>query len=268
MQSNAFIPQAQHRPRLYWVFSDTWELFRRNVIHIQQTPGQLITGLILQPVLLTVLFTTVIGGAVSTGEANYINFLLPGILVLNALRASTVTSVSIANDTAGGMIDRFRSLPMEKSAILGGTVLSVAVRCLVSVAATVLVGLLFGFGPQADFGAWLAAIGLLLLVSYAFSWLFAIFGLLAKSVEGAEQMTGLFWIFFFLSSTFVPVETMPGWLQGFANNQPLTQAIDAIRGLLLSQPVGNHAWFTVIWCIGIILVSVPLTGMFFRRRFG
>ena len=267
MQSSSLIPQAQQRPRLYWVLRDTWELFKRSVIQIQQTPDQLITGLILQPILLTVLFTTVIGGAVTTGEANYINFLLPSILVMNAIRASTVTSVSIANDTAGGMIDRFRSLPMEKSAILGGTILSVAVRCLVSVASSVLVGLLFGFRPQADFGAWLAAMGLLLLVSYAFSWLLAILGLLAKSVEGAEQMTGLFWPFFFLSSTFVPVHTMPGWLQGFANNQPLTQAIDAIRGLLLNHPIGNHAWITVAWCVGIIVVSVPLTGMLFKRKF-
>ncbi len=267
MQAVSSIPQAQQRPRFYWVFSDTWELFKRSVIQIRRTPDQLITGVILQPVLLTVVFTTLIGGAITTGEANYINFLLPGILVMNAIHVSTVTLVSIAHDMTGGIIDRFRSLPMEKSAILSGTILSVAVRCLASVATSVLVGLLVGFRPQADFGAWLAVIGLLLLVSYAFSWLLAVFGLLAKSVEGAQQMTGLVWPLYFLSSTFVPVETMPGWLQGFANNQPLTQAIDAIRALLLNQPVGNHVWITVAWCIGILLVSVPLSGLLFRRKF-
>jgi ABC-2 type transport system permease protein len=266
MQSDSFIPQAQQHPRIYWVFSDTWELFKRRVIQIQRTPDQLIAA-VMQPIFLIILFRYVIGGAVSTGEANYANFLVPGILVTNALNVSAVILVSLANDMNSGMIDRFRSLPMVTSAILGGTVLSVAVRCLISVATMVLVGLLVGFRPHADFSAWLAAIGLLLLFSYAFSWLFAVFALMAKSVEGAQQVSGFVWPLFFLSSAFVPVQSMPGLLQGFANNQPLTHAIDAIRGLLLDHPIGNHAWITVVWCIGIIFVSVPLTGILFRRRF-
>jgi ABC-2 type transport system permease protein len=113
----------------------------------------------------------------------------------------------------------------------------------------------------------LVAIGLILLVSYAFSWLFAVFGVMAKSVEGAQQVAGFVWPLFLLSSTFVPAQSLPGVLRGFASNQPLTHAIEAIRGLLLDQPIGNHAWITVIWCLGIILVSVPLAGMLFRRRF-
>lgn len=266
MQSSSFIPQAQQRPRTYWVFSDTWELFKRSVIQIGRTPDQLIAA-VMQPIFLIILFRYVIGGAVTTGEANYADFLVPGILVTNALNVSAVILVSLANDMNSGMIDRFRSLPMVPSAILGGTVLSVAVRCLLSVIAMVFVGLLIGFRPHADFGAWLAAIGLLLLFSYAFSWLFAVFALMAKSVEGAQQVSGFVWPLFFLSSAFVPVQSMPGLLQGFANNQPLTHAINAIRGLLLGHPVGDHAWITVLWCTGIVLVSVPLTGMLFRRRF-
>jgi ABC-2 type transport system permease protein len=266
MPSNLSIPQAQQHPRIYWVLSDTWELFKRRIIQIQRTPDQLITA-VMQPVFLIILFRYVIGGAVTTSESNYSNFLVPGILVTNALNVSAVILVSLANDMNSGMIDRFRSLPMVTSAILGGTVLSVAVRCLLSVIAMVLVGLLVGFRPHADFGAWLAAIGLLLLFSYAFSWLFAVFALMAKSVEGAQQVSGFVWPLFFLSSAFVPVQSMPGLLQGFANNQPLTHAINAIRGLLLSHPVGNHAWITVLWCIGIVLVSLPLTAMLFRRRF-
>ncbi len=166
------------------------------------------------------------GGAIATGAANYVSFLLPGILVTNAITVSTVTLMSIANDMTSGMIDRFRSLPMVTSAILGGTVLSSTIRCLVGAVVMVFVGLLIGFRPQADFGAWMAAIGLLLLVSYAFSWLLAVFGLMAKSVEGAQQMAGLLWPFFFVSGAFVPV-----------------------------------------WCIGIVLVSVPLTGILFKRKF-
>ena len=266
MQSSSFVPQAQQRPRIYWVFSDTWEVFKRSVIRIQRTPDQLITA-VLQPVFLIILFRYVFGGAVTTGEANYSDFLVPGILVTNALNVSAVILVSLASDMTSGMIDRFRSLPMVTSAILGGTVLSIAVRCLVSVVVMVLVGLLVGFRPQADFGAWSAAIGLLLLVSYAFSWLFAVFALMAKSVEGAQQVGGFVWPLFFLSSAFVPAQSLPGLLQGFASNQPLTHAIEAIRGLLLDHPIRNHAWITVAWCIGIIFVSVPLAGILFRRKF-
>lgn len=267
MQFDSSIPQAQQRPRIYWVFSDTWELFKRRVIQIQRTPDQLIAA-VMQPMFLIILFRYVIGGAVTTGEANYADFLVPGILVTNAINVSAVILVSLASDMNSGMIDRFRSLPMVMSAILGGTVLSVAVRCLLSVIAMVLVGLLVGFRPHADFGAWLAGIGLLLFFSYAFSWLFAVFALMAKSVEGAQQVSGFVWPLFFLSSAFVPVQSMPGLLQGFANNQPLTHAINAIRGLLLDHPIGNHAWITVAWCVGIVLVSVPLAGVLFRRKFG
>jgi ABC-2 type transport system permease protein len=266
MPSNLSIPQAQQHPRIYWVFSDTWELFKRRIIQIQRTPDQLITA-VMQPVFLIILFRYVIGGAVTTGEANYSNFLVPGILVTNALNVSAIILVSLASDMTSGMIDRLRSLPMVTSAILGGTVLSVTVRSLVSVTAMLLVGLLVGFRPQADFGAWLAAIGLLLLLAYAFSWLFAVFALMAKSVEGAQQVGGFVWPLFFLSSAFVPVQSMPALLRGFASNQPLTHAIEAIRGLLLGHPIGNHPWITVAWCIGIIFVSVPLTGMLFRRKF-
>jgi ABC-2 type transport system permease protein len=266
MESVISLPQIQQRSRFYWALSDTWELFARSVIHVLRTPDQLITG-ILQPVFLIILFRYVFGGAVTTGQASYADFLVPGILVVGAIQTSGVVVVSIANDMNSGVIDRFRSLPMMKSAIVGGTVLSVAVRCLASVVAMLLVGWLVGFRPHADFGAWSATIGLLLLVAYAFSWLLAVIGVMAKSVEGAQQAAGFVWPLFFLSSTFVPAHSLPGLLRAFANNQPLTHAIEAIRGLLLDQPIGNHAWLTVVWCLGIILVAVLLTGILFRRKF-
>ncbi|MCI0708600.1 MAG: ABC transporter permease [Chloroflexi bacterium] len=267
MQSVSTIPQAQQRPRVYWMLSDTWELFKRSVIQIRRTPDQVIAGVILQPIFLIITFRYVIGGAIMTGEANYVDFLMPGMLVTNVIQLAAVTLVSIPNDMTSGIVDRFRSLPMEKSAILGGTVLSVAVRCVLGVATMIGVGLLVGFRPQADVAGWLTAVGLLLLVSYAFAWLLAVFGLMAQSVEGAQQMGGFVWPLYFLSSAFVPVESMPPVLRAFANNQPLTPTINAVRALLLDQPVGNHVWITVAWCTGIILVSVPLTGILFRRRF-
>ena len=256
------------RPPLYWVFSDTWELFRRNAIQIGRTPAQLIFVVILQPVLLIVLFKYVFGGAVNTGDTTYSNFLIPGVFVSNSVLVSAVAAVSIASDMTNGVIDRFRSLPMVKSAILGGTILSNTIRSLAAIAAMLLIGLLVGFRPDAGLGAWLAAIGLLMLLTYSFSWLLAVLGLMAGTPEGAQQMSGLIWPLAFVSSVFVPAESMPGWLQAFASNQPITQAVEAVRALLLGQPVGNHAWLTVVWSVGITAVSVVLAGSLFRRKFG
>jgi ABC-2 type transport system permease protein len=252
---------------VYWAISDTWELCKRSVTQILRTPGQLITLVILQPVLLIVLFRYVFGGAVDTGESSYANFLIPGVFAANSVLVATICAVSVADDLSSGIIDRFRSLPMRRSAILGGTILANAVRSLAALVAMVLIGLLVGFHPDAGVGGWLAAIGLLVLVSYAFSWLMAVFGLVAGSVEGAQQMGALIWPFTFVSSAFVPAESMPAWLESFAANQPITQAIDATRALLLGQPVGDHAWITVAWCVGIVAVSAVLAAMLMKRRF-
>lgn len=261
------ISQPRRRPVVYWAFADTWELFKRSVIQIFRTPAQLVTLVILQPVLLIVLFRYVFGGAVATGESNYANYLIPGIFAMNSVLVATVASVSVANDMSSGLVDRLRSLPMVKSAILGGTILANAARCLAALAAMVAVGYLVGFRPHADFGRWLAAIGLLVLVSYAFSWLLGALGLIAGSVEGAQQMGALVWPFTFVSSAFVPAQSMPGWLRGLASNQPVTEAIDATRALLLGQSVGNHFVVTVIWCAGIVLAGTVLAGLLFRRKF-
>jgi ABC-2 type transport system permease protein len=252
---------------LYWALSDTWELFKRSVTQILRTPGQLVTLVILQPVLLIVLFRYVFGGAVDTGEETYADFLIPGVFAANAVLVATIASVGIAGDMSSGIVERLRTLPMATSAILGGTILANAVRGLAALVAMVPIGILVGFRPDAGLGGWLAAIGLLVLVTYAFSWLMAVLGLLAGSAEGAQQMGGLIWPFTFVSSAFVPAESMPGWLRDFAENQPITQAIEATRALLLGHPVGNHAWITVVWCAGIAAVSIVLAGIVFRRRF-
>jgi ABC transporter DrrB family efflux protein len=261
------LPQPQRRPVVYWALADTWELFKRSIIQIVRTPGQLVTLVILQPVLLIVLFRYVFGGAVATGQSNYANFLIPGIFAMNSVLVATVAPVGIANDMSSGLVDRLRALPMVKSAIIGGTILANAARCLAALAAMVAVGYAVGFRPSADLGRWLAAIGLLVLVSYSFSWLLGGLGLAAGSVEGAQQMGALVWPFTFVSSAFVPAQSMPGWLRGFAGNQPVTEAIDATRTLLLGQPVGNHVVVTVIWCAGITIAGMVLAGILFRRKF-
>jgi ABC-2 type transport system permease protein len=210
----------------------------------------------------------VFGGAVATGEESYANFLIPGVLASNAALVGTTAAVGVATDMSSGIVDRFRSLPMSQSAILGGTVLANTLRSLVALLAMVLIGLLVGFRPDADLGAWLTVIALLLLVAYAFSWLLAMLGLLAGSVEAAWQISALIWPLAFISSAFVPAESMPRGLEGFAANQPLSEAIDATRALLLGQPVGDHVWITVAWCVGIAVVSASVAGTLFRRRFG
>lgn len=267
VQAAPSIPQPRQRPGFYWTFSDTWELFKRSVTQIFRTPAQLVTLVVLQPVLLIVLFRYVFGGAVVTGEASYANFLIPGVFAMNAVLVATIAAVSVASDMSSGIIDRFRSLPMAKSAILGGNILANALRSLAALVAMVLVGLAVGFRPHANVGGWLAAIGLLVLVSYSFSWLMAVLGLVSGSVEGAQQMGALVWPFGFVSSAFVPAQSMPGWLRGFADNQPVTQAIDATRALLLGHPVGNHVQVTVYWCVGIAAAGIVLSGVLFRRKF-
>jgi ABC-2 type transport system permease protein len=266
-QAASAFPQAQRRPDLFWAVSDTWELFKRTATQIRQTPGDLVSFVILQPVLLIVLFRYVFGGAVETTEASYANFLIPGVIAANAALVGTTAAVGVATDLSTGIVDRFRSLPMTQSAILGGTVLANTVRSMVALAAMVLIGLLVGFRPDADLGAWLAVIGLLLLVSYAFSWLLAVLGLAAGSVEAAWQMSALLWPLTFISSAFVPSESMPRGLEGFAANQPISEAIDATRALLLGQPVGDHAWVAVVWCVGIAAVSATVARILFKRKF-
>jgi ABC-2 type transport system permease protein len=260
------IPQAQRRPSVVWALSDTWELFKRTVIQIRQTPGDLFSFVIVQPVLLIVLFRYVFGGAVETNEDSYANFLIPGVIAANAALISMTAAVGVANDMTNGIVDRFRSLPMSRTAILGGTVLANTVRGLAAMVAMVLIGLLVGFRPDAGLGEWLAVIGLLLLVTYAFSWLLAALGLLAGSVEAAWQMGALLWPLTFVSSAYVPPESMPRGLEAFAANQPISEVIAATRALLLDQPVGDHAWVAAVWCIGIAVASATLATMLFKRK--
>jgi ABC-2 type transport system ATP-binding protein len=266
-QAALSIPQAQRRPRLFWVVSDTWELFKRTLIQIRQTPGDLVSFVIVQPVLLIVLFRYVFGGAVETGETGYADFLIPGVIAANAALIGTTAAVGVATDISEGIVDRFRSLPMSQSAIIGGTVLANTARSMAALAAMVLMGLVVGFSPDADLGGWLAVIGLVLLMSYAFSWLLAIVGVVAGSIEAAWQMTALVWPLTFVSSAFVPTGSMPSGLEAFAANQPISQGIDAVRALLLGQPVGDQVWTTVAWCAGLAVVGATVAGVLFRCRF-
>jgi ABC-2 type transport system permease protein len=228
----------------------------------------LITALIL-PIMLMLLFVYVFGGAISphsAGSGSYVSYLVPGVLLLCAGFGAASTAVSVSHDMNGGIIDRFRSLNVPGRAILAGHVTASVVR---NTASTVLVlGIAFaiGFRPQASAAGWVAAAGILLLFVLAISWLAAAAGLLARSAEAASGFTFLVMFLPYPSSTFVPIATMPTWLQGFARNQPVTPVVEAMRGLLLGTPVGAAPWRALAWCGGILIVSAIASGALFRLR--
>lgn len=257
--------QPEKRSALYWAFSDAFTLIRRNLMHIFKNWDQLLS-MVIQPIMFMLLFRYVFGGAINTGGPSYVNFLVAGILVQSAAFGATTTALGVATDLQRGIIDRFRSLPMLSSAVLIGHVTADLVRNTISSIIMVLVALAVGFRPEANFQEWVAAFGLLLLFTFAVSWLSAILGLVAKSIE-AVQWFSFIAIFplTFASSAFVPTAGMPGPLRAFADNQPVTQVIDAIRALLVGTPIGNHGWIAMIWCVAIIVISIPTAAFLFRR---
>lgn len=259
------VPQLK-KSKLTWLFVDSWVMVKRSLLQIRQDPEQLL-GLTIQPIMFVVLFRFVFGGAIETGGISYINFLMAGIFVQTAAFGSTMSSYSVAIDLEKGIMDRFRSLPMTKSAVLTGHVVADLIRNLLATAVMVGAGLAVGFRPEATIGEWSLAIGLLLFFSFALSWLFVLVALVGKSIQFVQQF-GFIIIFplTFVSSAFVPVSTMPSWLRAFAENQPLTHLIEAIRALLVGTPVANHAWLSFFWSLGILVVGFTVTTTIFRRQ--
>lgn len=258
--------QPEKHSRAYFALFDTLQLIKRSLKHILKNPDQLLS-LIIQPVMFMLLFRYVFGGAIQTGGTSYVNFLVAGILIQSAAFGALTTSLSVATDLQRGIVDRFKSLPMMSSAVMIGHVVADLVRNIISSAVMVGVALLVGFRPDATVAEWFYAIGLLLLFTFAFSWVSAIIGLVAKSVE-AVQWIGfvLVFPFTFASAAFVPTATMPKGLRVFAENQPVTQVIEALRALLVGTPIGNHGRLAIIWCVGIIAITIPLAGYLFRNR--
>lgn len=257
---------ALKKSKLAWLFVDSWVMVKRSLLQIRQDPEQLL-GLTIQPIMFVVLFRFVFGGAIDTGGLSYVNFLMAGIFVQTAAFGSTMSSYSVAIDLEKGIMDRFRSLPMTKSAVLTGHVVADMIRNLLATAVMVGAGLAVGFRPEANLAEWALALGLLLFFSFALSWLFVFVALVGKSIQFVQQ-AGFIIIFplTFVSSAFVPVETMPSWLRVFAENQPLTHLIEAIRALLVGTPVGNHAWLAFIWSLVILVVGFTVTTAIFRRQ--
>ncbi len=262
--NESLVPVA--RPSLYWTFADALVLARRNLTQIPRIPEELIFSTI-QPVIFVLLFRYVFGGAIAVQGTTYVNYLMAGIFAQTVIFGSTTTGIGLANDIQKGLVDRFRSLPMAKSAVLTGRTLSDLVRNVIVVAIMWIVGLLVGFRPQGTFLELAGAVGMLLFVSFAFSWISATIGLAVSSVEAA-QSAGFIWLFplTFASSAFVPTKSMPDWLRAFAEHQPVSLVVDAVRSLLLNQPDATKIWEAVAWCLGILIVFVPLAVLAYGRR--
>jgi ABC-2 type transport system permease protein len=224
----------------------------------------LLTSLLL-PVLLMLLFVCLFGGAIHTGT-RYVTYVVPGVLLLCAGYGASLTAVSVSQDMAGGIVDRFRSMDVRGAAILAGHVTASVARNIASTVLVFGVACLIGFRPHAGLPGWLGAAGVLLLFILAMSWLAAAFGLAVKTPEAASGFLFVVAFLPYASSAFVPVATMPTWIRGFASHQPVTPATETIRGLLLRTPVGTGPWLALAWCGGILALAVILSGWLFSRR--
>jgi ABC-2 type transport system permease protein/oleandomycin transport system permease protein len=253
---------------LRWWFSDAWVVTLRHVRRIPRQPDMLVFATI-QPIMFIVLFVYVFGGAIgkSVPGGDYAQFLMPGIFVQTVVFGwVAATGIGIASDMEKGIMDRFRSLPMTRTSVLLGHSVADVVRNIMTVAVMVVVGLLVGFRFEGGTLEAVAGVVLLLFFGFAFSWVAALIGLSVSSVEAA-QSGGFLWLFplTFASSAFAPVETMPAWLQAFAEHNPVTVTVDTLRGLFNGTPLGNEGWEALAWAVGVIAVFLPLSVLKFRR---
>jgi ABC transporter DrrB family efflux protein len=253
---------------LQYAIADTFVLAQRSLKRIPRQPD-LLVGFTIQPIMFVLLFVYVFGGAISTGSIDYVDYLIPGIIVQSMVFGGFVTALGLAEDLKKGLIDRFRSLPMWGPAVISGRILADVGTNVIQLVIMFAVGIAAGFRFNSSVPEIVAGLALLLLIGYAFSWVFAFIGLSASSPEAANAYS--FTILFpvtFISSAFVPPATMPDWLQPIAENNPFTIMVDAARALFIGTPAGNDIWGAVAWSIGIIAVFSVLSVWRYRRAVG
>ncbi len=247
------------------LISDIAVMTKRNLIRYQRLP-QLIVFSSIQPVMFVLLFVYVFGGAIETSSGNYVNYLLPGVLVQTVLFGAMMTGVGLADDFSKGIIERFRSLPMARSAVLSGRIIAETIRNIFVIILITLVGLIIGFRIEHGFLDFVLAMLLTLLFGFAFSWISAVIGLAVKNVETA-QSAGFIWVFplVFASSIFVPIHTMKAGIRDFAENNPISYVADSVRALSLGTPIGNEIWYSLLWIAAILAVFIPLAVRQYRK---
>jgi ABC-2 type transport system permease protein len=239
----------------------------RSMRHIFRSMDTIIT-VCLTPIAMMLLFVYVLGGAIQTGMGNYVNYLLPGILLIAIASGIAYTAVRLFYDVQSGIFERFHSMPIARSAALWGHVLTSLVSNAISVVVIILVALIMGFRSPAGVLSWLAVAGILALFTLALTWIAAIAGLSAKSVDGAGAFSYPLILLPFISSAFVPTASMPPVVRAFAENQPMTSIVNAIRSLLARQPVGNDIWVALAWCLGILIVAYLFAMRVYKRKAG
>ena len=246
-------------------FGDTTVLLGRSLRHISRSPDTIITTAIM-PIAFMLLFVYVFGGAIQTGTDNYVNYLLPGILLITIASGISYTAYRLFLDMQGGIFERFQSMPIARSSVLWAHVLTSLVANLISLAVVVLVALLMGFRSGASVLAWLGVAAILVVFTLALTWLAVIPGLTAHSVDGASAFAYPLIFLPFISSAFVPTDSMPAPVAAFAENQPVTSIVDAIRGLFTEQPVGSDLWVALAWCGGLLAIAYALAMSVYRRK--
>ncbi len=243
---------------------DAAALTGRSLRHVTRSLDTIITTAI-TPIAMMLMFVYVFGGAIDIGSGRYIDYMLPGILLITVASGISYTAFRLFMDMQGGIFERFNSMPIARSSVLWAHVLTSLVANLVSLAVVVLVALLIGFRSGAGAPAWLAVVGILALFSLALTWLAVIPGLTAKTIDGASAFAYPLIFLPFLSSAFVPTDSMPGPVRWFAENQPVTSIVDTIRGLFAGQPVGGDIWVALAWCVGILVVAYAVAMGAYRR---
>ncbi|MEK3700731.1 ABC transporter permease [Paenibacillus sp. FSL R10-2199] len=246
-------------------FSDMSVMLGRSMRHIIRSLDTIITVTI-TPIAMLLLFVYVFGGAIQTGTDNYVNYLLPGILLIAIASGISYTAYRLFMDMQSGIFERFHSMPIARSAALWGHVLTSLVSNAISVAVIILVALLMGFRSPAGVLSWLAVAGILALFTLALTWIAAIAGLSAKSVDGAGAFSYPLIFLPFISSAFVPTETMPRAVRAFAENQPVTSIVETIRALLAGQPAGYDIWTALAWCLGILVAAYLFAMRVYKRK--
>ena len=247
------------------MFADTIILSKRSLRHVLRSPDTIVTTA-LTPIAMLLLFVYVLGGAIHVGGGKYVDYLLPGVLLITIASGIAYTALRLFTDVSGGIFERFQSMPIARSAILWGHVLTSVVANLVSVAVVVAVAVAMGFRSGAGVLAWLAVAGIVVLVTLALTWLAVIPGLAAKSVEGVSGFSYPLVFLPFISSAFVPTGGMPGPVRWFAQHQPITPIVDTIRNLLAAHPVGHDGWIAVAWCVGLLAVAYVFAMRTYRRK--
>jgi ABC-2 type transport system permease protein len=245
---------------------DTAVLLGRSLRHIARSPDTIITTVV-TPIAMLLLFVYVLGGAIQAGTGSYVNYLLPGILIITIASGISYTAYRLFQDLQGGIFERFQSMPIARASVLWAHVLTSLVANLISLVVVFLVALVMGFRSGAGVLGWLAVAGILVLFTLALTWLAVIPGLTASSVDGASAFAYPLIFLPFISSAFVPTASMPGPVRAFAENQPVTSIVNTLRALFTEQPVGSGIWTALAWCVGLLVVAFTFAGITYRRRF-